>query len=91
VSAYYFNAGQFRLPLSGFTHYASAGGNVTLSAYRFMTDVPLTFTDGARLTWRNGDTTDPATGFKCLIETGGRVVGNPQTAEVLAYAWTYTW
>lgn len=91
ISAYYFNAGQFRLPNSGYTHFKSANSTVELSAYRFHTADPLVFTNGAKLTWRNGDATDPATGLKCLIETGGNVVGSPTAANVLAYAWVYTW
>jgi hypothetical protein len=91
MSSYYFSGGEFRFPNSGFTHYATEGGNVTLSAYRVHEADPIVFSNGAKLTWRNGDATDPATGLKCLIETGGNTVGNPQPATVLAYAWVYVW
>jgi hypothetical protein len=34
-SAWYFDGGQFRLPVSGFTHYHGDSKGVTWSAYRF--------------------------------------------------------
>jgi len=89
-SGWYFNAGEFRLPVSGYTHYGSANGQVTLSAYRFHEMDPLLFDNGIRFVWRNGDAVDPA-GQKCYMETGGRVVGSPTQSNVLTYAWVYTW
>lgn len=90
-SAYYFNGGQFVTENSGFTHYASNSQGVTFSAYRFHDQDPLFFNDGIKFVWRNGDATDPATGLKCLIETGGNTVGSPTVANVVAYVWYYTW
>jgi len=90
-SGWYFNAGEFHFPVSGYTHYASSGGTVTWSAYRFHEMDPLQFSNGYRFTWRNGDAVDPATGLKCLIQTGGNVVGSPTVSNVTSYAWFYTW
>ena len=44
-SAWYFNAGEFHFPVSGFTHMNTSNG-VTFSAYRFHEMDPLTFQDG---------------------------------------------
>ena len=90
-SAYYFNGGQFRLPVAGETHIAGGGkSNITWSAYRFHEEDPLQFVDGVKLRWRNGDQSDNA-GIKCLIESGGRPNGNPKPSKVRAYGWTYVW
>jgi len=89
-SAWYFNAGEFRLPVSGFTHYASSNGNIYWSAYRFHIMDPVRFDNGFKFVWRNGDTVDPA-GQKCYMETGGSVVGSPTVSLVTTYAWVYTW
>lgn len=68
-SAWYFNGGEFHLPVAGFTHYETTSDYVTWSAYRFLTinvmilrfhDMdPLWFNDGFQLIWRNGDMLDP--------------------------------
>jgi len=91
-SAWYFNGGEFHLPVSGFTHLSqsNSGSNVTWSAYRFHTMDPLVFDDGFTLMWRNGDALD-RTGIKCNIQEGGAVVGSPTASNVTAYAWVYTW
>jgi hypothetical protein len=52
---------------------------------------PMFFTQGLKVQWRNGDATDPATGLKCLIQSGGNTVGSPSAAAVLIYSWVYTW
>jgi len=88
-SAWYFNAGEFHLPVSGFTHLNTTVG-VQWSAYRFHEMDPLQFNDGIKLVWRNGDTLDPS-GIKCFMEVGGSVVGSPSIANVTSYAWAYTW
>ena len=91
-SAWYFNAGGFQLPVSGFTHKSTtSSGGVSWSAYRFHEMDPMPFSDGFRFVWRNGDADDPVTGLKCFTETGGRTVGNPTVSNVTAYAWMYTW
>jgi len=90
-SGWYFNAGEFHFPVAGYTHYKDNGGSLTWSAYRFHEQDPLAFSDGFRFVWRNGDATDPKTGLKCFIETGGNVVGGPTASNVTSYAWVYTW
>eukprot|EP00456_Euglypha_rotunda_P077472 TRINITY_DN7316_c0_g2_i9.p1 TRINITY_DN7316_c0_g2~~TRINITY_DN7316_c0_g2_i9.p1 ORF type:complete len:426 (-),score=33.85 TRINITY_DN7316_c0_g2_i9:128-1405(-) len=90
-SAWYFNAGEFHLPNAGYTHYATAAGQLTWSAYRFHVQDPLRFNNGYRLTWRNGDAIDPQTGLKCFIQNGGNVVGSPSVATVVSYSWVYQW
>lgn len=90
-SAYYFSSGRFWGPNAGLTHIQVNSTHAEMSAYRFHVSDPIVFNDGFRLTWRNGDVTDPATGLKCTLETGGNPVGNPQVAQVLSYGWFYTW
>lgn len=91
-SAFYFNGGGFHMPVSGETHKVADG---TFSGYRFHEMDPLVFKDGARLQWRNGDVTDPATGLKCTLESGGIPAGgnpgHPGPSDVSSYAWIYTW
>jgi len=89
-SAWYFNAGEFHLPVSGFTHFNANATDVTWSAYRFHEMDPLGFNHGFRLVWRNGDALSPS-GIKCLMETGGAIVGTPTPSNVVAYAWAYVW
>lgn len=91
-SGWYFNAGEFHMPVSGFTHFAvnESTSIIQWSAYRFHDQDPLFFNDGFQLVWRNGDTMD-AIGRKCMMKTGGTVVGNPTVSDVSAYAWVYTW
>jgi hypothetical protein len=91
-SAWYFDAGQFWLPNSGFTHLKfESTNNVTWSAYRFHFMDALPFQNGFKFMWRNGDLVD-ITGQKCYIEgTKGIVVGNPTNSLVVAYAWVYVW
>jgi len=98
-SAWYFNAGEFHLPVSGFTHYASSAGTVEFSAYRFHDMDPLPFENGFKFVWRNGDVSSG--GIKCLTETGPSESAKPVVrkgaepsfgpATVQAYAWVYTW
>jgi hypothetical protein len=90
-SAYYFNAGPFYGDISGLTHSSNDNGNLQLSAFRLHDQDPLGFSDGVRLVWRNGDVTDPSTGLKCTLETGGNVVGSPTAANVTIYGWAYVW
>lgn len=51
-SAWYFNGGQFWLPVSGFTHYNATSTGVTWSAYRFHEMDPLPFDQGFKFMWR---------------------------------------
>eukprot|EP00042_Codosiga_hollandica_P029172 m.158762 g.158762 ORF g.158762 m.158762 type:complete len:435 (-) comp53003_c0_seq2:32-1336(-) len=89
-SAYYFDAGQFYFPVSGFTHLDQTDG-ITWSAYRFHEMDPLVFQDGFRFVWRNGDAVDPATGYKCILEFGGDIAGSPTASNVTSYSWVYVW
>mmetsp|Transcript_38417 Transcript_38417/g.96643 ORF Transcript_38417/g.96643 Transcript_38417/m.96643 type:complete len:438 (-) Transcript_38417:49-1362(-) len=89
-SAWYFDAGEFRLPVSGFTHLNQTQGSVTWSAYRFHTADPLPFDDGFVFQWRNGDSMDPS-GHKCTMQSGGTPVGSPTVSQVQTYAWVYVW
>jgi len=90
-SAFYFNAGTFRFPVSGLTHVDTTGKGgypTTLSAYRFHEADPIVWNKSFKFVWRNGDTIDPANGQKC-IDDGGNVVGNPTTSIVNSVAWVY--
>lgn len=90
-SGWYFNAGKFHLPVSGFTHLLNNASKVEWSAYRFHDTDPLRFSDGFRLTWRCGDALSAHTGLKCYTESGGLPVGTPTCDNVISYAWVYTW
>ena len=79
------NAGPFHGPTSGLTHLSSTP-TTQLSAYRFHTADPLAFSAGIRMVFRNGDTTDPATGLKCTLETGGSTAGSPTAANMTTCA-----
>ena len=93
-SAWYFNAGTFRMPVAGMTKLEQGQPGpavVHWAAYRFHEMDPLPFTDGFRFVWRNGDMDDPVTGLKCFTESGGKIVGNPTASNITAYAWMYVW
>ena len=87
-SAFYFDGGGFHAPVSGETH---KPGDGTFSGYRVHEQDPLLFANGARMQWRNGDVTDPATGLKCTLQEGGTAVGKPTASQVESLAWVYTW
>ena len=59
--------------------------------FRTYQDDPMIFSDGGALQWRNGDTSDPATGIKCMLQTGGSPAGDPQAAEVQTTSYSYVW
>jgi len=95
-SAWYFNAGQFQMPVSGFTHLKEDTRGVTWSAYRFHEMDPIRFTDGFRFQWRNGDQWDAA-GMKCMLERpvmdmklppGSQA---PTASNITSYVWLYVW
>ena len=54
-SGWYFNAGEFRLPVAGDTHMLQNKSVAEWSAYRFHEMDPLRFSDGVRVTWRCGE------------------------------------
>lgn len=62
-----------------------------MAAWRTYQDDPLLFSGGGAFTWRNGDTADPKTGFKCVLQSGGNPVGDPQAAMVQTTSWNYVW
>ena len=91
-SGWYFNAGEFRMPVSGFTHLKKEEGVTEWSAYRFHEQDPVRFQDGFRFTWRCGDQVSKDAGVgKCYTQTGGTTVGSPTCDWVQSYAWVYTW
>jgi len=88
-SAFYFNVGLFHFPGAGFTHVNNADG--TLSAYKIHQYDPLFFARGGfAFVWRNGDTTDPATGLKCTNDNGNKNA-DPQHSVVTTLTWVYEW
>ena len=90
-SAYYFNAGQFRQSNAGLTHIRVNDSAAELSAYRLHENDGLFFTNGFRFVWRNGDVSDPKTGYKCTLESGGDPAGSPTKSLVNTYTWAYVW
>ena len=93
-SSHYFKIGggatHYHLPSVGLTHFVSDGGAVEFSAYRYQDMDPLFFSDGGGMQWRNGDVFD-GDGLKCFLQRGGHAIGDPGPADVLTYAWVYTW
>ncbi|KAH3761409.1 DUF2961 domain-containing protein [Pelomyxa schiedti] len=89
-SGWYFNAGEFHMPVSGYTHNGNDNDLAQWSAYRFHESDPIMFSDGFRLVWRNGEMYD-ASGIKCMIESGGTLNGSPMASNVTSYSWVYTW
>lgn len=80
AGTYYFNRGEYHLPLSGLTHKdAPADGPCRFSAYRFHDQDPIIFQKGLRLLWRNGE------------ERDGKPYGSPQRSQMTSYVWLYEW
>jgi Protein of unknown function (DUF2961) len=88
LSSYYFDEGAFQSKMSGLFYKI---GNGTIAMWRSYQDDPQIWIDGGAFTWRNGDTSDPNTGIKCMIETGGKIAGNPQDAPVQTLTYNYVW
>jgi hypothetical protein len=89
-SAFYFDAGIFAFPKVGLTHLNGKTHPNSFSAYKIHIDDPLVFQNGIQLTWRNGDTVDPATGHKCT-KIDGTPTGHPRDAVMSSYTWVYEW
>jgi len=90
-SAWYFNAGQFRLQNAGYTHFTNNASGVTWSAYRMHQVDPLIFSGGVQHVWRNGDLNDAADN-KCNIQgMDGKIAGNPTRSAIISYTWYYVW
>jgi len=81
-AAYYFNGGKFTGENAGFTHIDMNASVTTFSAYRMHMTDPVTFRDGFRMDWRNGDVSDPATGLKCTQLKGASEL-SPHTSHAV--------
>ena len=102
-SAWYFNAGQFHMPVSGYTHDKHSQNGTEWSGYRFHEMDPLRFEDGLKFQWRCGDLavrpfSAPNGGSKCYCEhpghaghCGGATIGTPTCDMVKSYGWVYVW
>lgn len=81
LGTYYFDTGRFYADIAGLTHFSM--DTSAFSAYRFHDADPLFFTDGLRLTCRNGETRhgdlEPDSHFKL-----------PKT-RYTTYTWVYQW
>ena len=96
-SGWYFNAGEFRLPVAGETHMNQSKTAAEWSAYRLHEMDPLRFSNGVRLTWRCGEgggpsyTTDGS--GKCYNTLPDKVPHSPTTLceWVESYGWVYVW
>ena len=91
LSSYYFDLGPFQSKTAGLFYKQAAGPNTAVGMWRSYQDDPQLWTDGGSFVWRNGDTSDPATGIKCMVQTGGNPAGNPQDAQVQTISWNYVW
>ena len=87
LSSYYFDAGPFDSKRAGLVYKTGNG----IAAWRTYQDDPMYFRAGGSFVWRNGDTSDPANGLKCILQTGGKAVGNPQPADVQTISFNYVW
>ena len=103
MAAWYFNAGQFHMPVSGYTHDKHSQNGTEWSGYRFHEMDPLRFEDGLKFQWRCGDLavrpfSAPNGGSKCYCEhpghaghCGGATIGTPTCDMVKSYGWVYVW
>ena len=91
LSSYYFDLGRFQSKSAGLWYLQPAPAGVAIAMWRTFQDDPQVFSDGGSFVWRNGDTSDPATGIKCMIQTGGNPAGDPQPAAVQTTTWNYVW
>ncbi len=90
-SAFYFNGGQFRFDVSGYTHFKQvSSSSLEWSAYRMHDLDPIFFTNGFRFMWRNGDKVD-SRGFKCIVEQAEDPDVTLTPSNVTSYAWVYVW
>jgi len=90
-SAFYFNGGQFRFDVSGYTHYKKVSNtSLEWSAYRMHDLDPIFFTNGFRFMWRVGDKFDHR-GFKCITEFAEDFDVSATPSNVTSYAWVYVW
>ena len=95
-SGWYFNAGEFRLPVAGETHNVQNEKVSEWSAYRFHEMDPLRFQDGVRVTWRCGEAggSAPDGSDKCYAPLPPQPPPhNDRTLceYVQSYGWVYVW
>jgi hypothetical protein len=77
LGTYDFNKGRYYTPVAGVTHLVP---NTEFSAYRFHEADPVSFSNGLRLTLRDGE------------ESHGRVYGcRPDNTVFTTYVWVYEW
>jgi hypothetical protein len=82
LGTYYFDTGKFHADISGLTHLDKK--NRCFSAYRFHDDDPLFFSEGIRLTCRNGETEHGTA-------KGPVAYAAPPKTNYTTYAWVYGW
>jgi len=82
LGAYYFDTGRFYSDTAGLTHFDKE--NMRFSAYRFHDDDPLFFTDGLRLTCRNGETEHGQANEQAAYL-------DPPPTRFTTYCWVYQW
>jgi hypothetical protein len=80
LGTYYFNRGKYYTDIAGLTHQSGMEdeGRKAVSAYRFHEEDPVFFTDGMRLTLRNGEETE-------------RERWESTAATYTSYVWVYEW
>ena len=83
LGTYYFDTGRFYADISGLTHFDKQASR--FSAYRFHDEDPLFFTNGLRLTCRNGETEH---GTAKGSPVGGK---QPPKTQYTTYTWVYQW
>ena len=89
-SAFTFNGGPFHFEISGLTHFLVNSNTAEMSAYRIHQRDPIFFNNGGRFVWRNGDALDDQN-RKCLTQSGGNTIGNPQPNTMHTYGFAYVW
>jgi hypothetical protein len=82
LGTYYFDTGRYYSDVAGLTHFDPATSR--FSAYRFHDDDPLFFTQGLRLTCRNGDT-------RHATPKGPVAYKMPPDTRYTTYTWVYQW
>jgi len=89
ISSYYFDQGAFQGRGAGLYYKHDSPNAAAVSMWRSYFDDPMLLTDGGSFVWRNGDASDPATGIKCSVQTGGNPAGDPQAANVQTISFSY--
>jgi len=82
LGTYYFDTGRFHADISGLTHFNRETSS--FSAYRFHDEDPIFFTDGLRLTCRNGETAHGTL-------KGPVAYKQPPKTRYTTYTWVYVW